>query len=613
MWLTQILQLTISSQRNFSQVGKAVLAVLATISSLGRRSSFWSRNTQESRARHAFKSMPRNGLIGRRMALSSLSCLIVLTGECLRSLRAQSMSTMIPNRPTKNPLRGSKGAYGLSEIAKKELRRSPADFALLTSKGEWKWVPHLDLLNDLLLDVVAGKIKRALVTMPPRHGKSEFLSDRFPAWYLLTHPDKRVILASYAAEFAATWGRKARGLLKEFGVRLFDIELRSDSKAADAWGIEGHDGGMQTCGVGGPLTGKGADILIIDDPVKNAEEANSEILRAKTWEWYISTAYTRLEPGGAVILIQTRWHEDDLAGRILAHAKDTGEQWTVINLPAFAEPGDALGRAINEPLWPERYDRDVLEATRKNIGSYWFSALYQQRPVPPEGGMFKKQWFRYYTADHDLYRLGSGGGLVNAVHCRRFGTMDLAFSLKKTADYTVLIAWAVTPRADLLLLDMVRARIDAPDFTKVMRQTYDDHKLDYLGVEKMLGTSLIAHGARISGMAIRMLIADTDKISRSIPAQVRMEAGQIYIPLHHPEREIIEHELMSFPFGVHDDIVDCFSYAAADVQRFGCPGRPQAELDAEEKAEIQADLDRRKAEDEDAQANIEDDRWWNKS
>jgi predicted phage terminase large subunit-like protein len=499
----------------------------------------------------------------------------------------------------------------LNESERIVARRSPADFAALTSKGRWEWVPHLDLLNDLLLNVVAGKIKRALVTMPPRHGKSEFLSDRFPAWYLLTHPDKRVILASYAAEFAATWGRKARGLLQEFGMRFFDVGLQHDSKAADAWNIQGHQGGMQTCGVGGPLTGKGADILIIDDPVKNAEEANSELIREKTWEWYKSTAYTRLEPGGSIILIQTRWHEDDLAGRILAHAKETGEEWRIINLPAFAEPGDALGRQPDQPLWPERYDRPALEATRKTIGSYWFSALYQQRPVPPEGGMFKKAWFRYYTADNDLYRLGSGGGLVRADHCRRFGTMDLAFSLKKTADYTVLIAWAVTPRADLLMLDMMRSRIDAPDFTKLMKTVYDDHKLDYIGVEKMLGTSLVAHGARMEGMAIRMLVADIDKISRSIPAQVRMEAGQIYIPLHHPERETIEHELMSFPFGAHDDIVDCFSYAAVDVARYGIPGKTQEEIDAQEKAQAQADLDRRKAEDLAAQADPFNERWWN--
>lgn len=450
--------------------------------------------------------------------------------------------------------------------------------------------------------------------MPPRHGKSEFASKTFPAWFLANWPDKRVIVASYAAEFAASWGRKARTLLQDHGLRFFDVSLRHDSKAADAWDIEGHSGGMQTCGVGGPLTGKGADVLIIDDPVKNAEEANSEVYRQKTWEWYISTAYTRLEPGGAVILIQTRWHEDDLAGRILAHAKETGEEWTVINLPALAEPNDELGRSEGEPLWPERYDAAALEGIRKTVGSYFFSALYQQRPVPPEGGLFKKSWFRYYSSDNDVYRLGAGGGIVQAKHCRRFGTMDIAYSLKKTADYTVLCSWAVTPASDLLLLDMMRARIDAPDFVRVIKKNYGDFRLDYIGIEKMLGTSLITHGVRMEGLTVRLLIADTDKITRSIPAQIRMESGQIYIPQHHPERDVIEHELMSFPFGAHDDIVDCFSYAAADVQRFGSPGKPREEKDAELKElavkEKQEAFEAAQARDAAAQANIDLDRWF---
>jgi predicted phage terminase large subunit-like protein len=507
---------------------------------------------------------------------------------------------------------GQSSEPGLSATAKRAARESPADFAALTSKGKWEWVPHLDLLNEILLRVVNGEIRRVLITMPPRHGKSQFASEKFPAWYLLTHPDRRVILASYAAEFAATWGRKARAILKEFGMRFFEIALKSDSKAADAWEIEGRDGGMQTCGVGGPLTGKGADILIIDDPVKNSEEANSEIIREKTWEWYKSTAYTRLEPRGAIILIQTRWHEDDLAGRILAHAKETGEEWTIVNLPAFAEPGDPLGRAVDQPLWPERYGTSDLEATRKTIGSYWFSALYQQRPVPPEGGMFKKAWFRYYTVDNEFYRLGGGGGLIRQRDCRRFGTMDLAFSVKKTADFTVLIAWAVTPRADLIMLDMVRARMDAPDFfTGIMSRMFSDYKLDYLGVEKVMGTSLATHGIRMQGKAIRLLIADTDKISRSIPAQVRMEAGQTYIPLVHPERETIEHELMSFPFGAHDDIVDCFSYAAADVQRFGPPGQSEGISDAQDQVDEYLATEALKAQEQAFLADPGNDCWYN--
>jgi hypothetical protein len=240
--------------------------------------------------------------------------------------------------------------------------------------------------------VAIGSVKRLLITMPPRHGKSEFASKYFPAWYLGTFPDRRVILTSYEADFAMTWGRKVRDLLHEFGPAVFGVSVRSDSTAANRWGIEDNTGGMDTAGVGGPITGKGAHLLIIDDPVKNAEEAASETMRNKAWDWYVSTAYTRLEPAGAVILIQTRWHSDDLAGRILAHAAETGERWDVVNLPAMAEEGDVLGRESGEPLWPERFDLDALERIRATLGGYYFAALYQQRPGPPDGAMFKTAW-----------------------------------------------------------------------------------------------------------------------------------------------------------------------------------------------------------------------------
>jgi hypothetical protein len=166
---------------------------------------------------------------------------------------------------------------------------------------------------------------------------------------------------------------------------------------------------MLTAGVGKGITGKGGHLIIIDDPVKDAAEANSEVYRKRNWDWYTSTLYTRVEPGGGIILIQTRWHEEDLAGKILKHAAETGERWDTLHLPALSEGPDvdALGRAVGEPLWPERYDRQALDGIRHTIGSYWFSALYQGRPQPAEGGAFKRSWFRYwrYEADGELFAL----------------------------------------------------------------------------------------------------------------------------------------------------------------------------------------------------------------
>ncbi len=194
-----------------------------------------------------------------------------------------------------------------------------------------------------------------MVCMPPRHGKSEFISKYFPAWFLGTFPDKRIILTSYESEYAASWGRKARNLLEEHGRELFGVRIAGDSSAADRWDIAGRDGGMNTAGAGAAITGKGANVAIIDDPVKNDTDAMSETKRAAVWEWYRATLRTRLEGDPrAIILVMTRWHEDDLAGRLLkAQAAATSgpcKRWDVLELPALAEPGDPLGRPPGAPL-----------------------------------------------------------------------------------------------------------------------------------------------------------------------------------------------------------------------------------------------------------------------
>ena len=482
---------------------------------------------------------------------------------------------------------------------------------MATSRGQWKTARHLDLLNDALVDVALGKTPRLLITMPPRHGKSLLTSQYFPAWYLGNYPARRVILASYEADFAAGWGRKARDLLEEHGPSLFGISIRKDSKAADRWEIAHHGGGMITAGVGGAITGRGSNILIIDDPVKNAEEANSETYREKTWEWYTSTAYTRLEPGGAVILIMTRWHEGDLAGRILAQQSEpTSDSWRVLNLPALAEDRDALGRAPGEPLWPERFTALDFSRIRQTIGGYFFSALYGQRPTPAEGGLFKRSWFRSWARVGDFYALGAERKLIRPADCRRFGIVDLAFSTKKEADYTVISAWAATHEHDLILLDLIRERMEGPALVPALQEFSARHDLAYLGIEAVSAQVLVVQAARQAGLTVRPLKAETDKISRSVPAQVRMEGGQIFFPTAHAELAQIEAELLAFPRGVHDDIVDNVSYAALEVQRFGGAAEPEDVREARETAMAQAEQARREASDRAARADIDDPRWW---
>ena len=314
---------------------------------------------------------------------------------------------------------------------------TPALYAIWASGGRWQLAPHLGLIDSQLLDVAKGGA-RVIVCMPPRHGKSELVSRYFPAWFIGTFPERRVMLASYEADFAAGWGAKARDLLDRTG-GAFGVRVRGDSSARGRWDVVGHEGGMVSVGVGGAMTGRGADALIIDDLVKNYEEAHSPTQRDRVWDWFRSVAYTRLEPGGSIVVIQTRWHEDDLVGRLL---ENEAERWQVVSLPALAEADDPLGRAEGAPLWPSRFDRAALEEKRQTLGSYLWSALYQQRPSPAAGAVFRREWFRTFTDAGDAYRLGEV--MWPKSECRRFCTVDLATSTKTSADYTVIATWALT-------------------------------------------------------------------------------------------------------------------------------------------------------------------------
>lgn len=257
----------------------------------------------------------------------------------------------------------------------------PAALAHAISPDRYQIPPHVDLMSRVLADAAMGRRPRVIISMPPRHSKSETASHWYPVWYLDRFPSRRIILCSYEADFAASWGRKARDTIRANPDKL-RVRIKTDTTAAARWETTAG-GGMVTAGVGGPITGRGANVLVVDDPVKNAEEAESEITREAIWRWWTSTAYTRLEPGAAAVVVATRWHEDDLIGRLLLAAEEGGEEWEVINLPAIAEAGDPLGRPEGAALWPERYDVPDLARIRGAVQPYVWEALYQQHPTPP--------------------------------------------------------------------------------------------------------------------------------------------------------------------------------------------------------------------------------------
>lgn len=423
------------------------------------------------------------------------------------------------------------------------------------------------------MDLAARRERRVILSVPPRHGKSELCSKYTPAWWLGTFPDQKVLLASYEASFAATWGGKARDLMEEFGPELWNVKVSGDSSARDAWKLEGFEGEMVTAGAGGALMGRGAHLIIVDDPIKNHEVAASPTYQESMLEWWDSTLSSRTEPGAVILLVMTRWGENDIAGKLLARMAEGGETWKEIRLPALAEEGDPLGRAVGEALWPERFDREWMESRRANMIPYWWASLYQQRPAPMEGGQFKRSWFRSFRTIHEegTYELlGEGKALKKIVKqddCWRFATMDLATSLKERADYTCLAVWAVTPDKDLLLLDVIRERVEGPDHIKLARRVMGRWRPAYIGIEKA-GFQLAAiQAARKDGLPVRELKADRDKLARSLTISAFYEGGRVYHPLRADWLPAWESELLTFPNSEHDDQVDVASYAGQLVAR----------------------------------------------
>jgi predicted phage terminase large subunit-like protein len=435
---------------------------------------------------------------------------------------------------------------------------TPADFAMHASGGRWECARHLDLLNRKLVDLAARRITRLVVSMPPRHGKSFFISQYFPAWWLGTFPDDPVILASYEADFAATWGRRVQEVVKAHGRSVFGIDLDPRTTAAARWELAGRSGSMTTAGVGGPITGRGAKLLVIDDALKNAEEAASEVTREATWDWFTSTAYTRLEPGGVVAIVMTRWHEDDLVGRLLRQAQAGGEPWEVLNLPALAEEDDPLGRAEGEALWPERYDAAALHNIKSAIGGYYFDSLYQGRPRPKEGGVFKYAWF----AGKATTVLPDPAG---ATYCRYW---DRAATEKK-GDYSAGVLMARSKDGRYHVLDVRHGRWSSLERDRVILETAHADRRSY-GHVRQRGEQEPGSGGKDAALAFVRLLdgfdvkcapVTGDKESRARPFASQCEAGMVELVRGAYDLDGYVQELCSFPRGRFDDRVDASSGA----------------------------------------------------
>ena len=419
-------------------------------------------------------------------------------------------------------------------------------------------------LDAFYAAVMAKKSPRLMITMPPRHGKSELATRRFPAYVFGRNPNLNVISTAYGSDLSTQTNRNVQRIMDEAPYKeLFPNVCLSGKNSrgtangsylrnSDIFEIVGHTGSYRSSGVGGGITGMGGDILIIDDPVKDRAEAESLVMREKVWDWYTSTLYTRLAPGGGILLIQTRWHMDDLAGRLLdAERSGGGDPWRCVNFPAIAEHDEPHRRA-GEALHPERYPLAQLQSIKAALGSRDWSALYQQHPVPVHGAIFRKEWLRYWIPPELPDRFD-----------KVLISWDMAFKGSENADYVVGQVWGKRG-ARYYLLDQVRGRMG---FTATVQAFCDLAAAWPYAMEKLVENT--ANGPAVIDSlkhqvpGIIPIEPDGSKTARAHAVTPLFEAGNVYIP--HPQiRPWVpeyEAELLQFPSGAHDDQVDATTQA----------------------------------------------------
>ena len=403
--------------------------------------------------------------------------------------------------------------------------------------------------------------------LTPTHN-SERASHWFPLWVLVDNPDLRIAIVSHDAELARGWGSAIKDNIEQFngdeGTIDLGLRLRDDSRAKGRWHVEGRRGGLYCVSIGGSLTGRAVDLLIIDDPISNLEQAQSEAYRKRAHRFWQGVAVPRMGPHTKTILIQTRWHEDDLAGKLLATEGDRakGGKWQVISIPAQCEDEatDPLGRKLGEYMVSTRgRTRQDWDERKKDLGSYVWAALCQQRPAPAEGGLFKRMWWRYFT-HHDGW-LTLGPRSYRVADCWRFATVDLAASTRASADWTVISAWARTISGDLVLLDRVRAHIGENAHFDAARPLVQRWQLDTLFVERSQYGMTLTREAANEGVPINPVDAESDKLTRALPASRWVERGRVWLPSAAGWLDEWIGEHAGFPNASHDDQVDTLSYA----------------------------------------------------
>lgn len=438
--------------------------------------------------------------------------------------------------------------------------------------------PALELINRELVALADGDehAPRLMVFMPPQEGKSTLCSKWYPLWRLVDDPDRRVAIVSYSDEMARRWGADIKQLVEAFdgtdGTVDLGIRLREDSRAAGRWQVAGRLGGVYAVGVAGSLTGKPVDDLVWDDPLKDLEQAQSLVYRDRAWRFWQAVAVPRLGPGAKCLLIETRWHEDDPGGRMLT--SEDADRWRVVSIPAISEgDSDPLGRPAGVPMQSARGNRD-WNAIRRSVGEYVWASLYQQRPAPAEGGLFRRIWWRYWTPAPDGVDLA--GRRHPLADSWRFITADLAASTRTAADWTVFACWARTLSGDLVLLDRIRARIDEGQHFQHVRGMVERWGVDTVFVEATHQTMTLVREATQNGIPVTPLRAEQDKFSRALPASAWVSSGRVWLPAGQSWTGEFVDECAGFPNGRWDDQVDVLGYAVRVAVTYSPPRKVHA-------------------------------------
>jgi predicted phage terminase large subunit-like protein len=420
---------------------------------------------------------------------------------------------------------------------------------------------HHKRMAEAFERVAEGKIKRLIINMPPRHTKSEFASYLLPAWFLGKFPHKKVIQSSNTGELAVGFGRKVRNLVdSEVYKNVFpELSLQSDSKAAGRWNTS-KGGDYFAIGVGGTVTGKGADLLIIDDPHSEQEAAmaasNPEVYD-KVFEWYTSGPRQRLQPGGSIIIVMTRWAQRDLTGQVLKSAAQRGgEEWEVIEFPAILPSGN--------PLWPEFWSKEELEALREELPNAKWQAQYQQNPVGNESAIIKRDWWKWWEADEPP-------------RCDYIlQTWDTAFEKTQRADYSAGTTWGVftndedNSSANIILLDTYKKRVEWVDLKKDVLRQYNDWEPDGMLIEKKASGAPLIYELRAMGIPVQEYTPGKgqDKIARLNSVSDIIASGKVWIPRTRWAEELVD-EIAAFPSGEHDDLVDATTLALMRFRQGG--------------------------------------------